>query len=99
MSCNLFAHRLQKKEVLLWNEESGCRPEHKALELHLSCPPYFEIREIHENLIALYYLYLIKENCQSDNVSLLNEFSCTIWMLLSLSCFHLNCADDLFFVP
>lgn len=82
VSCFLLAHGLQKKEVLLWNEESDCRPEHKGLKLHPSCPPYFEIGEIHENLIMLYYLNLIK-NCQSDNVSLLNGFSCTIWMFLN----------------
>lgn len=98
MSCFLLAHRLQKKEFLLQNEESGCRPEHKGLKVHPSCPPCFEVREIHKNFIMLYHLNLIK-NCQSDNVCLLNGFSCTIWMLLSLSCFHLNCADDLFFVP
>lgn len=98
MSRFLLAHRLQKKEVLLWKEESGCRPEHAGLILHPSSPPYFEVREIHEVFIMLYYLNLIK-NGRSDNVSLLNGFSCTIWMLLSLSCFHLNCAiDDLFFV-
>lgn len=96
MSCFLLAHRLQKKEVFLWKEESGCRPEYAGLKLHPSCAPYFEVREIHKIFIMLYYLNLIK-NCQSDNVSLLNGFPCTIWMLLSLSCFHLNCADDLFF--
>jgi len=39
------------------NEESEC----KGLKLHPSGPPYFEVREIRENFITLYYLNLIKK--------------------------------------